>query len=82
MDINIDGREKKLYPGDTALVLPGTWHKFKTEHGFIAEEISTTHFDNDSIYKDKGINDMEKKTRKTTVKHWGRFEIQDKLPTF
>ena len=65
MDINIDGREKKLYPGDTALVLPGTWHKFKTEHGFIAEEISTTHFDNDSIYKDKGINDMEKKTRKT-----------------
>lgn len=82
MDINIDGREKKLYPGDTALVLPGTWHKFKTEHGFIAEEISTTHFDNDSIYKDKGINDMEKKTRKTTVKHWGRFEIQDKLPSF
>ena len=81
MDINIDGREKKLYPGDTALVLPGTWHKFKTQEGFIAEEISTTHFDNDSIYKNKEINDMEKKNRKTTVKHWGRFEIQDKLPS-
>ncbi len=82
MNINIDGREKKLFPGDTALVLPGTWHKFNTEQGFIAEEISTTHFDNDSIYKDKDINDMEKKNRKTTVKHWGRFEIQDKLPSF
>ena len=44
MELNIDGRIKTLLPGDTALVLPGTWHKFRTETGFIAEEISTTHY--------------------------------------
>lgn len=79
MNLNIDGREKKLIPGDTSLVLPGTWHKFKTEVGFIAEEISTTHYSHDSVYKDSRINKMKREDRKTIVKHWGRFEIRNKL---
>ena len=79
MELNIDGREKKLIPGDTSLVLPGTWHKFKTEVGFIAEEISTTHYSHDSVYKDSKINKMKREERKTVVKHWGRFEIHNKL---
>ena len=79
MEINVDGRVKNLLPGDTALVLPGTWHKFQTKIGFIAEEISTTHYNNDSIYKDKSINEKKREERKTVVKHWGRFEIKDKL---
>ncbi len=79
MNLNIDGREKKLIPGDTALVLPGTWHKFNTKAGFIAEEISTTHYSHDSVYKDSKINDMKREERKTIVKHWGRFEIFKKL---
>ena len=79
MTINIDGRVKELIPGDTELVLPGTWHKFNTNTGFIAEEISTTHYNNDSIYKDKIINEKQKSERKTIVKHWGRFQVKDKL---
>ncbi len=79
MELNIDGRIKTLLPGDTALVLPGTWHKFRTETGFIAEEISTTHYNDDSIYKDKSINEKKRDQRKTVVKHWGRFELKDKL---
>ena len=78
MNLNIDGREKLLRSGDTALVLPGTWHKFNTNSGFIAEEISTTHYSHDSVYKDVSINKMAREQRKTVVKHWGRFEINTK----
>ena len=33
----------------------------------------------DSFYKDKTINSMKREERKTIVKHWGRFEINDIL---
>ncbi|WP_120495691.1 N-acetylneuraminate synthase family protein [Kiloniella sp. EL199] len=73
----IDGRVQKLLPGDTALVLPGVWHRFWTETGVIFEEVSTTHFNNDSIYKDPKINEKKREERKTIVDHWGRFQLTD-----
>ena len=57
----------------------GTWHRFWTETGCIVEEVSTTHFQNDSVYKDPAINEMSKQQRKTVVKHWGRFHISRQL---
>ena len=75
LNVKIDGKDKVLYPGDTCLVLPGVWHSFFTEEGCIFEEISTTHFNNDSVYKDKRINDMKREDRKTIVNHWGRYQI-------
>ena len=27
----LDGKEKILYPGDTQVVMPGVWHRFKTD---------------------------------------------------
>lgn len=75
MYLDIDGAERLLRPGDTAVVLPGAWHKFRTECGCVVEEISTTHHNNDSIYKDRTINKLPREERKTIVKHWGRFEI-------
>jgi sialic acid synthase SpsE/mannose-6-phosphate isomerase-like protein (cupin superfamily) len=75
MYLNIDGEERLLRPGDTAVVLPGAWHKFRTDKGCVAEEISTTHHNNDSVYKDAAINKLPREERKTIVKHWGRFEI-------
>lgn len=77
MYLDIDGEERLMKPGDTAVVLPGAWHKFRTETGCVVEEISTTHFDNDSVYKDSNINKLERAERKTIVKHWGRFELED-----
>ena len=74
--VNLDGKEKLLYPGDTCLILTGVWHSFTTETGCIFEEISTTHFTNDSVYKDKKINEMKTSERKTKVNHWGRYEIK------
>ncbi len=75
MYLDIDGEERLLRPGDTAVVLPGAWHKFRTDTGCVVEEISTTHHNNDSVYKDPAINKLPREERKTVVKHWGRFEI-------
>lgn len=77
----IDGHHQELHPGETVLVQPGVWHKFWTETGVIFEEISTTHFDNDSFYEDKRINRMQSHERKTVVDHWGRFQLGSQGPS-
>ncbi len=71
----IDGHHKVLRAGETALVQPGVWHEFWSEDGCIIEEVSTTHYDDDSVYSDKKINDLKRSERKTVVKNWGRFEL-------
>ena len=75
----VDGKHRTLKPGETILVQPGVWHSFWSNTGCIIEEISTTHFNNDSIYSDQKINDMNRSERKTQVKNWGRFELVDKV---
>jgi N-acetylneuraminate synthase len=75
MHLHIDGHERTMWPGDTAVILPGAWHKFRSDKGCVVEEISTTHHDNDSVYQDPAINNMPRGERKTVVRHWGRFEI-------
>jgi N-acetylneuraminate synthase len=37
--------------------------------------VSTTHFNNDSVYNDRRINEMAREMRKTIVEHWGRFAM-------
>ena len=75
----LDGKEKILKPGDTLMVPPGVWHSFSTETGCVFEEISTTAFSNDSVYKDDSINKLTSGQRKTIVDHWGRFQITEQL---
>lgn len=75
LELELDGRRKTLYPGDTVLIMQGVWHEFWNETGVIVEEISTTHYNNDSFYADKRINRMERSARKTIVEHWGRFQF-------
>jgi sialic acid synthase SpsE/mannose-6-phosphate isomerase-like protein (cupin superfamily) len=75
LEVRIEGRPRTLYPGDTLLVQQGVWHEFWTERGVIFEEISTTHYDDDSYYEDKAINAMPHASRKTLVNHWGRYQI-------
>jgi N-acetylneuraminate synthase len=72
----IDGHVRELYPGDTVLVQPGVWHSFWTEDtGVIFEEVSTTHYNDDSFYEDKQINKLAQVERKTVVDNWGRFQL-------
>ena len=75
----LDGRERVLQPGDTLTVPPGVWHCFRTETGCVFEEISTTAFPNDSVYRDPAINNLTSKQRKTLVDHWGRFQLTEQL---
>ena len=79
LNLVVEGHKRTLYPGDTCLIQPGTWHSFWTEMGCVFEEISTRHYNDDSFYKDKKINDMARAARKTIVNHWGRFELPEKI---
>lgn len=73
LKVVIDGHERVLRPGETCLIQPGVWHSFSTETACIFEEVSTTDYPNDSFYKDKRINSMQRSERKSVVDHWGRF---------
>jgi sialic acid synthase SpsE/quercetin dioxygenase-like cupin family protein len=75
----LDGRERVLRPGDTLTVPPGVWHCFRTDTGCVFEEISTTAYSNDSVYRDPAINALTSKQRKTLVDHWGRFQLTEQL---
>lgn len=79
LHVEADGRHKKLEPGDTLLVMPGVWHRFWTDTGVIFEEISTTQFADDLVYRDEAINKLSSVQRKTSVDHWGRFQMIDQL---
>lgn len=73
--VSVDGRMRTLTPGETLLVMPGVWHSFSTSGGCVFEEVSTTHYNNDSVYKDAAINKLERGERKTVVDHWGRYQV-------
>lgn len=75
LHVNLDGVAKILYPGDTLTVHRGIWHSFTTPTGVIFEEISTTHFNNDSFYADQAINALAREARKTQLTNWGRHQL-------
>ena len=75
LEVEVDGHRKTLYPGQTCLIQPGVFHRFWTATGCVFEELSTTHYNDDSYYKDKRINRIALAERKTVVDHWGRFQL-------
>lgn len=75
LKVRIEGKERVFYPGDQLLMPRGIWHGFATDKGVIFEEISTTHFNDDSFYADKSINKMERSERKTKLIGWGRHQF-------
>ncbi|WP_413682942.1 N-acetylneuraminate synthase family protein [Prochlorococcus sp. MIT 1011] len=74
----VDGHRKTLHPGEMQLVQPGVWHSFWTDTGCVFEEVSSTHYNDDSVYNDRRINSLQRDQRKTVVDHWGRFQVIDK----
>lgn len=73
LEIVKNGFHLSLTPGDTFLVEPESWHKFHTLTGAIIEEISTTHYNNDSFYEDPAIARLERSKRKTNVDNWTNY---------
>lgn len=66
--ITIDGVEKEYKSGDIVVVERGAKHSFSTKDGVIFEEISTTHYKDDSYYDDESI--VNNKDRKTFINLW------------
>jgi N-acetylneuraminate synthase len=73
LEIVLNGEKHKLHPGDTFLVEPNSWHKFHTLDGVIFEEVSSTHYNNDSFYEDPTIAGMTREQRKTNVDNWRSY---------
>lgn len=68
VDIYLEGEKRSCKPGDIVNVEPGVRHAFHTASGCIIEEISSTHFKDDSFYTDPAI--AQNKNRKTLLTYW------------
>jgi sialic acid synthase SpsE/mannose-6-phosphate isomerase-like protein (cupin superfamily) len=66
--LQLDGQTRVCRPGDVVTVEPGVRHAFVSPTGCVIEEISSTHFVNDSFYTDELIN--QNKDRKTLLTYW------------
>jgi sialic acid synthase SpsE/mannose-6-phosphate isomerase-like protein (cupin superfamily) len=64
----LDGVKRICSPGDVVNIEPGVRHAFFSPTGSVIEEISSTHFKDDSFYSDETI--MSNKLRKTTLTYW------------
>ena len=68
MTLGLDGRERELAAGDIVTVERGQKHWFSTKTGCVVEEISSTHYTDDSFYTDPAIGGT--KDRKTWLTYW------------
>lgn len=66
--INLEGIERQYKKGDMIIIERGKKHSFRSTTGAIFEEISTTHYPEDSFYEDEKIE--ENKERKTFMTFW------------
>jgi sialic acid synthase SpsE/quercetin dioxygenase-like cupin family protein len=64
----LNGVEKIYRPGAVITIEPGTRHAFDSPSGAVFEEISSTHFVDDSFYTDPAI--AQNRDRKTFLRHW------------
>jgi len=68
LELELNGKLQILGPGDVLTVMPGVLHKFRSVSGAVVEEISSTHFKNDSFYTDESIN--KNPNRKSLITYW------------
>lgn len=71
MDVTIGKEVKLLKAGAMLTVERGVNHDFASTQGVIFEEVSTTHYKDDSFYEDKTIlNNKDRKTEMTFRADW------------
>ena len=66
--VNLNGEVRSCKPGDVINIEPGVRHSFTSQSGAVFEEISSTHYKDDSFYTDPAI--MNNKSRKTMLTYW------------
>jgi sialic acid synthase SpsE/quercetin dioxygenase-like cupin family protein len=64
----LDGVQQQAKAGDVITVNRGVRHRFHTEGGVVFEEISSTHYKDDSFYTDPAI--AQNPRRKTWLTYW------------
>jgi len=69
--LTLDGVESKKKAGDVITIERGVRHNFRTDTGVVFEEISSTHYVNDSFYTDPAITNNP--YRKTLLTYWMEF---------
>ncbi len=67
-NVYLDGGEKTCKPGDVVTIGRNVKHSFLSKTGGILEEISSTHYTEDSYYEDEAIK--KNKNRKTLITYW------------
>lgn len=70
LEVNLEGRDITMKPGDIQTVLRGEKHSFTSVNGAIFEEVSTTHVKSDSYYMDEKIGRLDPIERKTILRNW------------
>ena len=66
--LELNGKARTCTPGDVVTILPKVRHTFSSEYGAVIEEISSSHYQEDSYYTDPKI--MKNKNRKTLLSYW------------
>jgi len=66
--LTLDGKSKECAKGDIVTVDRGVKHIFSSSSGAVIEEISSTHYKDDSYYTDDAI--LQNKNRKTVLTYW------------
>jgi sialic acid synthase SpsE/quercetin dioxygenase-like cupin family protein len=65
--LSLNGIKSSANKGDILTIERGVKHAFWSDNGAIIEEISTTHFRNDSFYTDNLIAEQDPMSRKTII---------------
>jgi sialic acid synthase SpsE/quercetin dioxygenase-like cupin family protein len=68
LNLRLDDVEQTCGPGSVVTITPGMRHAFESPKGAVFEEISSTHFVDDSHYTDPAIAGNSE--RKTFLRHW------------
>ena len=68
MKVVLDDVEQDAHAGDVITVERGVRHKMSSEEGCVFEEISSTHYTDDSFYTDPAV--VANQNRKTQLTHW------------
>ena len=68
VELYLNDKPSLLERGDVVTIEPNVRHGFKTNTGCVIEEISSTHYVDDSYYTDEFIS--KNKNRKTLITHW------------
>jgi sialic acid synthase SpsE/quercetin dioxygenase-like cupin family protein len=67
-ELNLNSKDIELEIGKPILINRGVNHSFSSKGGCVIEEVSTTHYLNDSKYENVEINSLELNARKVYIK--------------